>query len=60
MPRGAYLYIQNKKTTAMKSERQKKIQKHANSLKNEKRRRKIALFFSGLVATIPLYLKFGN
>lgn len=42
----------------MKSERQKKIEKHANMINNEKRRRRIALFISAGVIAIPLFLKY--
>lgn len=42
----------------MKSERQKKIEKHANLHKDEKRRKRIALIISAGVVAIPLFLKY--
>ncbi|MCB0697563.1 MAG: hypothetical protein KDC07_09380 [Chitinophagaceae bacterium] len=42
----------------MKSERQRKIEKHANMLNKEKKRKRIALTLSGLIIAIPIYLKY--
>lgn len=42
----------------MKSERQKKIEKHANMKKDEQRRKRIALIISAAVVAIPVFLKF--
>lgn len=42
----------------MKSERQKKIDKHANRIMRKKRLRLMALTISAVVVSIPLYIKY--
>lgn len=42
----------------MKSQRQKMIEKHANMLKAQKKRKRIALTISAVVVAIPLFLKY--
>lgn len=42
----------------MKSERQKKIEKHANLTKDEKRRKRLALIVSAGVMAIPAFLQY--
>gem|GEM_PF-4436984 len=54
----AYLYPDTENYIRLKSERQKKIEKHANVLKREKIRRRIALTISAIVITIPIFLKY--
>jgi len=46
----------------MKSKRQKKIEKHANLLTRQKKRKRIALIISFIVVAIPVYLEYyyGN
>lgn len=42
----------------MKSERQRKIEKHANMLRDQKRRRRIALAVSAVTLSIPVLIKY--
>lgn len=42
----------------MKSERQRKLDKHANMSKNKRLIKWLALSVSALVVSIPLYLKY--